>query len=265
MSGIGTRSYFTTSPAYAKFVADLFLSSVGINATDPEDIHQQLIAMPIEKIMEVNKQIQEKFGIVAFLPVVETPVPGFTTILDDDPETLLSKGFGKNIPLLIGFTNAECEIFRPIFEKIDILGSLKENPLLILSLNLIYKLPPKVAVDAAQKVESRYFDEEPTMDKYIQSCSDTYYVYPAIKLTGKRALMEGAPVFLYQFSYEADFSVIKESKGLQFKGAGHIEDQTFILRANALEGIKGFSPRTRKDQYMVDQMTTFVKNFICCK
>lgn len=265
MSGTGIPTFFTTSPAYAKFVANLFLSGLGINATNSEDIHKQLIAMPLEHIMEANKQLQDKFGLVAFLPVVESPFPDFTTVLDNDPEVLISKGCGKNIPLMIGFTNAECESFRNTFEKIDMLGQLKKNPLLILSPNVIYKLPIKMAFEAAQRVVSRFFKGGPTMDKYIKSCSETFYIYPAMKLAEKRALSGGAPVFLYQYSYEADFSVIKESKGLRFDGAGHVEDTTFIFKANAMDGVEGFSPPTRKDQFMIDWMTMFVKNFIDCK
>lgn len=265
MSGTGIPSFYTTSPAYAKLVATLFVSSLGINATDPEEIHRQLIATPIEDIVESNKQLQEKFGLVVFTPVVETPFPDVTTILDEEPEILISKGTGTNIPLLIGFTNMECETLRHNFEKFDILTQIEMNPLLILSPNLIFKLPPQSALELAQKVDKRYFDGAPTMDKYIKGCSDTYYVYPAIKLAEKRAAMGGAPVFLYQYSYEADFSVIKESMGLDFKGAGHIEDMTFVFRANAMEGVRGFSQRTQNDKRMANQMTTFVKNFMCCK
>ncbi|XP_034833983.1 juvenile hormone esterase-like isoform X2 [Maniola hyperantus] len=264
MSGTGIRSFHTTSPVYAEIVANLFLSNLGLNATDPEDIHQQLVKMPLQDIMEANKLVQDTLGIIAFLPVVESPFPGFTTILDNDPEILVSKGYGKDIPLIIGSTNKECESFRPNFEKFDILSRIMENPTLILSPDLLFKVPPKVAVDMAKRTIKRYFNEEPTMDKYLKSCSDTFYVYPALKLAEKRALQHGAPVFLYQFTYTADFSAIKESKGLKFKGAGHVEDMTFVFRPNSMEGTKGFSPPTPTDQLMAGWMTKFVKNFMYC-
>lgn len=265
MSGTGIRSFYTASPIYAELVANMFLSNLGVNATDPENIHQQLIKMPLQDIMEANRQVQDTFGLTAFLPVVESPFPGFTTILDTDPEVLLSKGCGKHIPLLIGSTDKECESFRPNFVKIDILKRIKENPTLILSPDLLFKIPPKIALDKAKSTIKRYFNGEPSMDKYIKACSDTFYVYPAIKLAEKRALLNGAPVFSYQYSYNADFSAIKESKGLKFKGAGHVEDMTFVFRPNVMESNKGFSPPKRKDQLMADWMTKFIKNFIYCK
>ncbi|XP_047537141.1 juvenile hormone esterase-like [Vanessa atalanta] len=263
MSGTST-SYFTTSPAYAQVAANLFLSNLGINATDPEVIHQQLIDMPLQDIMEANKQTQDQNGIVAFLPVVESSFPGVTAVLEDDPDVLMSNGRGKNIPLIVGFTTAECEAFRPNFEGIDILSLINESPQLILSPNLLYKVPTNVALDLAQRVKERYFNGTPTMDKFIKSCSDSAYVYPAMKLAEKRVLMQGAPVFLYQYSYEADFNVMKEAKGLSYEGATHVEDLTFVFRANAMEGVQGFSPPTQKDKLMAKWMTMFFKNFSYC-
>ncbi|CAH2233192.1 jg13123, partial [Pararge aegeria aegeria] len=264
MSGTGITSFFTTSPVYADVVANLFLSHLGLNASDPENVHQKLVKLPLRDIMGANKLVQDTFGLIAFLPVVESPFPKFTTILDTDPEILLSKGRGKHIPLIIGSTDKECETFRANFEKFDILHRIKENPTLILSPDIVFKVPPKIALEMAKRTVKRYFDGEPTMDKYLKSCTDTFYVYPAIKLAEKRALLDGAPVFLYQFTYTADFSPIKESKGLKFKGSGHVEDMTFIFRTNSLESRKGFSPPTHEDQHMSDWMTKFIKNFMNC-
>ncbi|XP_052744204.1 juvenile hormone esterase isoform X2 [Bicyclus anynana] len=264
MSGIGVSSFFTTSPLYAEFVANLFLSNLGLNATDPEHTHRQLVKLPLRDIMEANRQVQDLLGITAFMPVVESPHAGFTRILDDDPEVLLAKGRGKHLPLIIGYTDRECESFRPNFEKIDILNRIKENPTLILSPSLIFKVPPKIALDMAKRSIKRYFDDEPSMDKYIKSCSDTFYVYPAFKLADKRASQDSAAVFLYQYSYTADFSAVQYSKGMHFEGAGHVEDMTFVFRPNSMEGAKGFSPATHNDQLMSEWMTEFVSNFMRC-
>ncbi|CAG4956799.1 unnamed protein product [Colias eurytheme] len=265
MSGTAIPSFYTTSPIYAQFVSNLFVTALGINSTNPEDIHQQLIQLPLEQIMQVNQILQDQFGIVVFLPVVETPFDGVTTVLDEDPEILLDRGVGKDIPLIVGFTDAECETFRPNFEKLDILAKIKENPLLILSPNLIYKVPIETAMEYAKKVEKRYFNGGVTMDNYIESCSDTFYIYPALELAKRRrAMKNAAPMFLYQFSYEAQYSTIKESKGLKYKGAGHVEDMTFIFRTNSMLEAKGFYPLAWQDQGMVDWMTWFVQNFNTC-
>lgn len=265
MSGTGIHSFFTTSPVFAEFTANMLLSYLAINTTDPDEIHQKLIALPLEVLMDANKQIQNQFGIIVFTPVVETPFPNVTTVIDDDPEVLVSKGRGNNIPLIIGFTDSECETFRSIFEDIDIPNMLKQNPLLSLPPSLVYKTPPNISLKLADKVHKRYFGGSPTLDEYVKFCSDMYYIRPAIKLAEIRAVRESAPVFLYQYRYDAEFSVIKDVKGLKFKGAAHIEDLTFIFKSNSLEGTKGYSPPTMRDYMMREWMTKFVTNFMYCE
>lgn len=266
MSGTAIPTFYTTSPIYAQFVGQLFLTSLGINTTDPDEAHQRLAQLPIEQIMQVNQILQDQIGVTLFLPVVETSFPGVTTIIDDDPEILLANGTGKDIPLLVGFTNAECEIFRQNFENLDILARIKENPLLILPFDLIYKLPQTEALASAQTLEKRYFGGAPTMDKYLNACTDIYYIYPALKLAKIRMSMkDAAPMFLYQFSYDAVFNVFKKLKGLEFSGASHIEDLTFIFKTNSLQDEQGFYPPAAKDHTMSMWMTTFVQNFINCR
>ena len=72
MSGVAIGGFYTTSPAYAATVAQMFLGQVGINSTDADEIHDQLVAMPLEKIMEANRVVQFKTGVISFAPVVET-------------------------------------------------------------------------------------------------------------------------------------------------------------------------------------------------
>lgn len=259
MSGTAIPSFYTTSPAYAQFVANIFLTSLGIHSTDPEEIHQELIETPIEKIIEANKFVLDQIGTVNFFPVIESRLPGVTTVLDEDTEVSIAKGRGNDIPLLVGFTTAECEVFRPRFEQLDILTRLK-NPLTVLSPSITFSVPPAVALERAMKVEDRYFDGEPDLDSFIKVCSDTYFVYPALKLAQYRQATGGAPVFLYQFGFEADYSVIKEALKLNYTGATHIEDLTNIFFVKSVR-----VAHSTWDDHMKDLMATFVTNFMKCR
>ncbi|XP_045533089.1 juvenile hormone esterase-like [Pieris brassicae] len=265
MSGTAISSFYTSSPIYAQFVAKLFLTSLGINTTDAEEAHHQLTQLPIEQIMQANKLVQDQIGMTAFFPVVETTLPGVTTIIDDDPAVLLANGVGRDLPLLVGFTSAECETFRTNFDNLDMLARIQENPLMMLPIDLIYKLPPKVSLASAQKLEKRYFNKAPTMDKYVNACSDMFYVYPALQLAKMRmSTVDAAAMFLYQFSYDAVFNVIEKAMGIRFDGAAHIEDLTFIFRTNSLQNWPGFSPPANEDRTISVWMTNFVQNFMNC-
>ncbi|VVC92314.1 unnamed protein product [Leptidea sinapis] len=265
MSGTAIPSFYTTSPIYANFVTNMFLQNVGINSTDPEEIHRRLVTMNIQQMMNANRIVQDQIGVTAFLPVVETPFSGVTTILDEDPQVLLSRGVGKDIPLLIGYTSAECEFFRPNFEKIDIVSQIKQNPLMLLPINKIYSLPPKIGLEYAKNIEKRYFNGETTMSKYIKYCTDVYYEFPALEISSRRpAFLDAAPVFLYKFSYQPDYSVLKEGKGLMYKGACHGEDLTFILKPNSDKSLQDLYTPLSRDSLMKDWMTWMIHLFVYC-
>nr|BAR88201.1 juvenile hormone esterase [Adoxophyes honmai] len=259
MSGTSTRSFYSSSPLYAQLVAQMFLKQLGINATDPEEQHRRLIATPLEKIMDAHRVLQDIFGLTAFVPVVESPHPGVETILGDDPEVLQSQGRGKDIPFIIGFTNNECQTFRPRFEEIDIMSRIVDQPLVVMPPSATYVTPPAEVPEKIGKIVQRYFNGAPNLNKFIKLCSDSYFVYPALKLAEMRAANDGAPVYLYRFAYEPDYSVFQEALRLKYRGAGHSEDLTLIFRANYVLGDRTLSPRDRK---MTDVMTTYVTNFM---
>lgn len=258
MSGTAVPTYFTPSPVYAQYVSGRFLSELSINGTDhPDLIHQQLVDMPLDKLMEVNAKLQDESGLGLFFPVVESPLPGVTTILDDDPERLISKGRGSNIPTLVGYTSAECEAFRPVFEKSDTLKGIKENALRILFPSVIFSLPQAAALEAAGKVEERYFNGSATMDKYIEMCSGAVFEYPALKVAQYRQLTGGAPMFLYQFSYDAEHSVLKKALRTNYKGAAHIEDLMHVFQVNSVPVLY-----SKRDEDMRQLITAYFVNFM---
>ncbi|KAI8424693.1 hypothetical protein MSG28_006648 [Choristoneura fumiferana] len=259
MSGTSTRSFFSTSPAYAQYVAQLFLTNLGINGTDPEEVHRLLIDTPIEKIIDAHNDLQDVIGITVFVPVVESAHPGVEIILDNDPEILQSQGRGKDIPFLMGFTNAECQTFRPRFESIDIISRIAEQPVLVMPPPAIYVTPLDELPNKIGQIVQRYFNGTPNLNKFIKLCSESYFVYPTLKLAEMRAANGGAPVYLYRFTYEADYSVFQEGLRLKYRGAGHSEDLTLLFRANHVLGERAISPRDHK---MVDAMTTYVTNFM---
>lgn len=261
MSGTGTNSFFTTSPVYAQTTSSEILSMLNINSTD-FNIHQQLDDTKIEKINEVNAAMLDMRGLMTLAPVIETPEHGVETILDDDPATLIAKGRGKDIPLLIGFTNSECETFRPRFTQIDIITKIKEFPFLLIPPNVLFNSPAEKLPEYISKLTRRYFNETVDMDGFIKLCSDSYYAYAALSLAQKRAEVGGAAVYLYKFSYEGERSVIKEVNGLEFKGAGHVEDLTYVFKANSVVPPRDpFAPVT-DDDAMKYWMTTFITNFM---
>ncbi|KAF9412398.1 hypothetical protein HW555_009067 [Spodoptera exigua] len=265
MSGSAIPAFYTVSPIYAKQAATRFLTILGINSTDPDLIHDKLVTTPLEDILNANTVFQYESGLATFVPVREDQRFENERIVDDDPITLIEQGRGKEYPMIVGFSNNECEFFKRRLLYLDILGRIKANPLVILRLEIPFTTLPNVALALANKVIDWYFHGKLNIEDYLEVCRDTFFVYPAFKVSEWRAKMhEAAPVYLYQFAYEADFSAVKAGLNLEYNGTAHVEDLTNIFRENALLDDRQSFPPVNRDDSMKDWMTQFVTEFMNC-
>lgn len=263
MSATALPTFYTLTPNYASYVAGLFLNkTLDMPTYDPEEIHRQLVDMPIDKIMDANKQLMAVLGITTFFPVIESPFPGVTKIIDEDTEISLRNGRGKNLPLLIGYTNVECEAFRSAFEDIKMLQRIAQNNLTLLPLNVVFSniFKPEVLSPHVEKIAKIYFNGNVTMDKYIHLCTQAFFEYPALKVAQYRRESGGAPAYMYRFSYNPDHSVLKKAWRLNYSGAAHLEDLSFVFQINSIEVDSSIN-----DDIMKNIMTNYIINFIHCE
>lgn len=266
MSGTAIPNFYSSSPIYAKYISDMFLGELGLNSTEltSDEIHQTLTELPLDDIMRANDVVQYRAGLTSFVPVVEKEGHDYTRIIDDDPITLINQGVGKDIPLLMGFNKDEGEYFKWIITIYNIVDRYKSNPAVILSPRLAYELPPQEASAKGIFVGKRYFDGEPTVDGFVKSVTDIYFQYPMIKLAQWRILLNSAPTYFYEFSYESDFSITKRANWLSYKGTAHVEDLTYVFHTTTFLGSQvSVPPKTRDDQ-MRDWMSTLFSNYVRC-
>lgn len=267
MSGVGAQSFYTPSPENAKNVANVFLSASNITSTDKELIYQQLVQKSMNQILEAATSVKYKYYqdiLSSINPVVETQFSQ-TRVLDDDPDKILKCGRGKDIPLLIGFTNNEDQVNKPALIEFNMLSQVQEDPSLVLPLDLVFKVGAATAKNLGERVKELYFEGKPSVEKLINIFSNGYFKYPAINLARTRSIIGGAPVYLYQFSYHPEFSTIEYIKNITYEGAAHIDDLTFIFKSNSMNSKEGFSPRSHRDSQMIKQMTCYFKNFMTCR
>ncbi|KAL4720272.1 hypothetical protein ACJJTC_002866 [Scirpophaga incertulas] len=260
MSGNGISGFLSSTPAYKKVIRNLFLEKMGLNPDeDPEELHRQLVKAPVENILRANEELMNLFGFVTFAPVVENSFDGITPMLDDEPEALVDRGRGGSIPLLMGFTDSEAETFRPRLTELDIVGRLEATPSAAVPARLAYQTPEQMMPDVINLLHRRYFSNGVDMDSYIRLCSDTFFIYPTLKLLVKR--VEAAqPTRVFRFSYVGQRSALRVAWNITFSGAGHAEDLTYIFRPNSV-----FAPDEQlpeEDLEMVDRMTDLVTNFV---
>jgi carboxylesterase type B len=262
MSGTATSGYLTTLPSYAQYIKNSFLKQLGINSTDPDEIHSQLIALPYQALVDANHVLLESTGLAAFCPVVESQFDGVTRILDDDPEVLLANGRGNNYPMLLGFTNNECAALTNSLKEMDVVDKIKINAIAILPAKLLHSISPEEQVAGAKQMLDRYFNGTPSLDEYLPACSDSLFVYPALKLAETRLTTGGAPLYMYQFSYGSPTCPVQQAFGFHYKGAGHTDDLSYVLRVNSVLNDTVLNDR---DEEVKDWMTDIITNFVDCK
>lgn len=263
LSGTANPGFYTTSPINAKIVATLFLTQLGINSTNPVDIHDQLVKLPLKRILKANSEVQYMTGLISFAPVVEAPFPGITLILDGEPLELIKRGRGRKYPLMIQFTTNECELFRRRLEYYEFTKRIEANPTILLSPRLVFNTLPQVSLDLARKTMRRYFKGKPTLNEYMQNCLDVLFRYPTFKLVEWRSSMNGAPVYLSQFSYDSEAAIVKKAIHLYYNGTAHVEDLTYLFKANANLG--KYERLPPGDDMMKEWMKMFVINFMKCR
>lgn len=268
MSCTAIPSYFTTSPKHAKLSAEKFLKEVGINQTDPALIQEELAKLPLVKIMHANSALQfdKTAFIVSFNPVVElTKIPGVTTILDQEPITLMAEGRGCEIPMLISYTDNEMAFSKWLIYMKNTLANLKEDPTSIVSPRLMYTLPKDEVTEIAEKIAQRYFNGTPTSDEVLQYFTDMFFKHPALKVAEWRAASGGAPTYMYQFCYELEFSPIQAAHWVDYRGAAHMDDLACVFRVNSMLGNYISYPPKNADDAMKYWMVYLIKNFMVCR
>lgn len=266
MSGTAMPSYFTTSPAYAAEVSDVFLGLLGINCTDPVLIHEELVKMPLLKLMQANAELQFQTGAVSFSIVVESKFRGIPQILHKDPMTLIAEGCGKEYPALISYTNNEAAALRwPIIEK-NTLQKIKDNNIVLLPQRLVTSLPDDIRAEVADKIDARYFKGNYSMDNLVRYYTDMMFKHPALKVAEWRAAKGGAPTYMYQFAYDFIFSPVKAAHWIDYRGSAHMDDLLCVFRVNSmLKNHNIFQPPITSDDAMKRWMVYLIVNFMICK
>ncbi|GBP59022.1 Juvenile hormone esterase [Eumeta japonica] len=260
MSGAAARSFYSSSPANADRISKKLLEQLGISGLPARRLAEELRIAPVERLVEATRRLQDQEGFVTFVPVVEA---GAAPVVPSDPETsAMNVTAGAHVPVLIGFTAAEGNTFRRRFQELQIVNVTSANALAMVPLSLLFRLPPEKATAAAAALTRRYYYAAPSLDGLVQFTSDAYFVYPALK-AAQWAAARGGPVYLYRFSYESEARVLQAAAGLDWTGAGHVQDLLSVFRTNAFPEAE--PPPDSADAWMRNLMVRLFGDFIATR
>ncbi|KAG7297713.1 hypothetical protein JYU34_018430 [Plutella xylostella] len=257
MSSVGVRGFFNYNPEYAATAAQAFLTTMGINATDPEQIHQELIAAPISQYIEASRVLQDQNILPTFYPVIESVHEGVKRVIDMDPERQIEIGRGEKIPMLIGFAEYEFSILKPRLEELNITATLTAMPSVVVPPLLAFS--PRVS-EIIPIMQNRYFAENGTADEFARLLSEVNIVYPSIYVARRRAALGGAESFLYQFTYRGEHRVLDAIT--RVNETAHFEDLTYLFKQNSAAAVPEDQLDGSQDRVIQNWMLDLFTNYI---
>uniref|UniRef100_A0A1L8D6R0 Carboxyl/cholinesterase-020a n=1 Tax=Plutella xylostella TaxID=51655 RepID=A0A1L8D6R0_PLUXY len=257
MSGVAYPAFFTTSRVYSDVLAYSYLSLLGIRTEDPEVIQRDITAASVSRSLAVTKILQEMTLLGSFYPIVEKKIEGVKRLVDKDPDVLLGKGRGKDLPMLIGFTAAECETFKPNFIESDIVYKVPDTLILTVPICALFMSSPSEIFKKNDTLVKKYMLDKPRLLGLVQLCSESLYSYPALYTALRRAEMNAADTYVYKFEYEGSTRPL-ERPGFPLNGVGHGEDLLYVFKPNS----KATVPWAPQDKRMREWMLNFFAHFI---
>ncbi|GAB1863191.1 Carboxylic ester hydrolase [Camponotus japonicus] len=187
-------------------------------------------------------------------------------VFPEDLTTLIHRGV--KVPYLLGFTNCEGIIFLstsygPITKE-DL--SQVDSDFKLAILPKVLATLPKIPITLCQ-LRSLYFGDknisEETLTNYINLLSDIFF-YRGIMQTADIQMNSdnSGKTYLYQFSYDSEISLMKKIFNVDFPGASHFEESSYLFFPNIIKELGLSVPAPDSEDYkMINRLTQMWTDF----
>ncbi|XP_033332359.2 esterase FE4 [Megalopta genalis] len=236
--------------------------ALGIKTTDSAELVQKLSEFHVKDIIaasgEVTKSLNGLNGhLYAFVPSIEADL-GQDIFLSNDPWTLLKNGQVADVPLMTGVVVDEgIQFAQNMLNHIELLNT---EPELFLpdDLNIT---DPVMKTMHGQCLKKFYFgDKQVTkedMNDFTKMIGDTFFNAGEILALDLIKAKSSAPIYLYQFNYEAPFGFMKHLSGIT-DGVVHGDEMGYLFYSGAFKNLPEPGSSAEK---MTNIMTKLWTNF----
>ncbi|XP_045526745.1 juvenile hormone esterase-like [Pieris brassicae] len=226
----------------------LLASDLGFKTYDVYKALAYLKGIEVERVIESATRLK-----IQSSACIEKKFNGVEGFLYVDPVTIKTLPKTKNLPLLVGITNAERLLY--------VFRTLTENPLGYDPFKDLERYVPQNEMSRAYDIVRRfYIGDAPismeVMEELIDFDSDFKYTYPS-EQSVIRFLKSEAKLYHFLFSYSGGRNKLKVRENITIGGAAHSDDVGYIFETISLRG-KG----SDADFLVLDRMTTMWANFV---
>ncbi|XP_014204883.2 esterase FE4-like [Copidosoma floridanum] len=240
---------------------------LGKSLSDPKKILEYLKTVDSNKLRDAQEQLRLSKITFPFGPGVDDK--SLSPFMPFSAEEMSEKGV--HIPYLLGYTSGEgilmlsdaftvkglkrSELFKILDENFD--SCIDENYLSVLNRHNIIPMQLKRLYYKGKQIS------EKNCSIYAKFVGELTFIEGIHKLIKIQVNKSSAPTYLYKFSYDQGFSLIKSKlKSLQLRGASHFDDLNYIFKMN-LYDLLGV-PHLQKgshDYKVMEQITEMWTNF----
>ncbi|XP_067008035.2 juvenile hormone esterase-like [Anabrus simplex] len=218
-------------------------TALGFSGNTSQELADFLRNLDAETLLDTSLTVKPEIEEYRLLSMVHVPsqepaVEGEESFLPDHPLRLLEEGRFHKVPFISGVTSSEGLVFIKFGGLLD--GSRTEREI---NENFSKMLKRDVRgcneVDNCDeliaRIKSFYFEDQPysmdLIEKFVELMSDVAFNEGLIQSLNVMSNHTTTPLYMYQFSYDGGFGLLKKLFGLEnFSGVNHGEDLGYLFK-----------------------------------
>lgn len=209
----------------------------GLDTDDPVELLSFLQGVPAEELINTKITLNEYEEKVAmwkinyFSPIIEKNL-GQGPFLPEHPAELLRKGAGKDVDVMIGYTDEEGLFGISMFSD-SISDIFSKSPDLLLPASIVTKTSPDKVLELGERAYTRYFGDKNLKERGIRgivtfiSESGNYSIKKFAKLLAKSAKSRR---YFYRFCCVSERNIYgAPGQKYDIIGASHLDDMVYLF------------------------------------
>uniref|UniRef100_A0A182FR15 Carboxylic ester hydrolase n=1 Tax=Anopheles albimanus TaxID=7167 RepID=A0A182FR15_ANOAL len=228
-----------------RFYANRLAQALGVPSGDTVAMVTALRSIPYRQIVALQDNIVTLPGAallasIDFGPVVEpSDTPG-AIFLPQLPIDIINAGTFQPVPLITGFTDMDSLMFTLTWSAVNPAFFETFNNDLHLLVPIVWNVARGSAssVAVSQAFAQYYWQGQPLgfeqMEPFSRYMTDHLFAYGVLEAARRHSLR--TPVYVYQFAYDGDLNLVKQSLGpaIGIPGAVHGDELCYLFEPKSL-------------------------------
>ncbi|XP_058130750.1 juvenile hormone esterase-like [Anopheles ziemanni] len=226
-----------------RLYANRLATAFGLSTTDTAALVAGLKQVPYRDLVALQEDLNALdvpllLRPIDFSPVVEPADAPEPIALGRRPIDIIEDGSYNAIPMIAGFTDMDSLLFTAVEYAVNptMFNTFNNNPHFLVPFfwNIAQGSPESTAV--SQAFQQYYWQGQQLSSALLTEFSvfvtDHQFAYGVLEMARRHALRSS--VYVYQFSYDGDLNLVKQSFGIPYPGALHADELCYLFHPEDL-------------------------------